>query len=92
MKQPMAWADIQAKARRQSIYDKHGSLIAPKSYHKLSICNVHLRIAEMVAKSETLSLQEKEQLMPLIDKAYNLGKRMDAKLVYLKAGHEVDYA
>lgn len=85
------WRQAQAKARRQSIWNKYGNLVPPQSYSKLSICNVQLMIAEKVIKSPTLSVQEKDEMLKLVDKAYNLGKRMAAKLDFYGATKEVGY-
>ena len=74
----------QLKARRQTIFLKDGSILAPKSETKRSICNVQLILAREISNTK-LSRTEKNKLLLIIDEAYNLGKRMANKLDFYRA-------
>ena len=81
----------QEKARRQSIFDKHGNLLPRPESSKRSICNVHLWLAYLINESD-IPARNKRAMLRLVDEAYNMGKRMDNRLDIYRAetGREKD--
>lgn len=72
------------KARRQTIFDKNGKLLKPQSLTKRSICNVHLALANRIFEM-SIKTKDRQELLHLIDEAYQLGKRMATALDIYKS-------
>lgn len=73
------WEQAQQKARRQTIFQSNGALVIPRS-DKPTICNIHLVLAHAIDALAEVQESQKKELLFLVDRAYNCGKRMAAKL------------
>lgn len=72
------------KARRQTIFDKNGKLSKPQSLTKRSICNVHLQLANRIFEMK-IRTSDRNELLHLVNEAYQLGKRMATALDVYKS-------
>lgn len=54
------------------------------SAEKRLICWLHLKLADIVQKSEGLKEEERQEMFELLDDAFNAGKRMGNKLAFYR--------
>lgn len=65
--------------KHATIFEKDGSLV-PALSEKALICGRHLKLAHAINNS-ILDQVTKHKLLLMVDEVYDMGKRMDAKLM-----------
>ena len=66
--------------KKHSIFGDDGNVRPPKEGSSFTICHANMLLAQRIVELETITEEERKDLLHRIDILYDMGKRMGTKL------------